>query len=313
VTAPGRAPHVFAAALCLGLAVSNVVRGSWPAAAAAGAFACGAIAAGGDRRLICAALVLLAWWWGSERLQSLDRSVLLGRVDTSERARIVVTAPPRKARFELRVPGQVRRFGRLRLRESVLLELPPGRAPPQGAILEAVATVRRPRPAKDGFDERTWLRRHGIHVVLRADRWRLVGRRGGLGGLADRLRAGLAGTIAPGLRGDRRGIVEGVVLGDEQALSEGLRDRFRASGLYHLLSVAQVSSEVVAPRRVLRSTTRTQPRVGTAAGRGHRPGHLEGAPTVYVRSTQDASAGARSARSKGEGERRRRRGRAGYT
>jgi competence protein ComEC len=241
-------PHLFAASLCVGLAASNIARGPWPAvAAAAGAVACWSLAASTERRWwLCAALVLLAWWWGSARLQALDRSVLLARVDTSERARVVVTAPARRSRFELRVPGQVRRFGRLRLREAVLLELPPGRAPPQGAILEAVATVRLPRAAKGGFDERTWLRRRGVHVVLRADRWRLMGRRGGLGGMADRLRAALAGSIAPGLHGDRRGIVEGVVLGDEQALSEGLRQRFRASGLYHLLAVSGQNVVLVA-------------------------------------------------------------------
>jgi competence protein ComEC len=241
MSAPRSSPHLLAASLCVGLAASNLERSPWLGVpGVAGAVACAAIAATGERRLwlLCSALVLLAWWWGSARLQALDRSVLLARVDTSERALVVVTAPARRSRFELRVPGQVRRFGRLRLRESVLLELPPGRAPPQGAVLEAVTTVRPPRPAKNGFDERTYLRRHGVHVVLRADRWRTVGRRGGLGGVADRLRSSLAGSIAPGLHGDRRGIVEGVVLGDEQALSEGLRQRFRASGLYHLLAVS---------------------------------------------------------------------------
>ena len=249
MSTPRASPHLLAASLCLGLAASNLARGAWPGVAVlAGVVACGAFAATGERRLwlLCSALVLLAWWWGSARLEALDRSVLLARVDTSERALVVVTAPARRSRFELRVPGQVRRFGRLRLRESVLLELPPGRAPPQGAVLEAVTTVRLPRPTKNGFDERTYLRRHGIHVVLRADRWRMVGRRGGLGGVADRLRAGLAGSIAPGLHGDRRGIVEGVVLGDEQALSDGLRQRFRASGLYHLLAVSGQNVVLVA-------------------------------------------------------------------
>jgi competence protein ComEC len=195
---------------------------------------------------VLAAFVLAGWWWGSARLDALDRSVLLARVDTSERTVLAVTAPARRSRFELRVPAQVRLFGRLRFREAVLLELPLGRSPPQGALIETVATVRLPRPPKDGFHETTWLKHHGVHVVLRADRWRMIGRRGGLGGVADRLRALLTHSIAPGLRGDRRGIVEGVVLGDEQSLSDGLRQRFRASGLYHLLAVSGQNVVLVA-------------------------------------------------------------------
>jgi competence protein ComEC len=242
-------PHCFVASLCVGIAAANLARSSWPEVLAAGGIvALAALAAAEETRpwVICAVLALAGWWWGSARLQALDRSVLLARVDTAERSIVVVTGPVRRTRFELRVPGQVRRFGRLRLRESVLLELPRGRAPPQGGILEAVTTVRLPRPAEHGFDERTWLRRHGVHVVLRADRWRLVGRRDGLNGLADRLRAWLGGSVAPGLHGERRGIVEGVVLGDEQALSEELRGRFRASGLYHLLAVSGQNVVLVA-------------------------------------------------------------------
>ena len=106
--------------------------------------------------------------------------------------------------------------------------------------------MRLPRPAKNGFDETTWLRHHGVHVVLHGDSWRLVGRRGGIGGIADSLRAALAGSIAPGLEGDRRGIVEGVVLGDEQSLPAGLRQDFRASGLYHLLAVSGQNVVLVA-------------------------------------------------------------------
>jgi competence protein ComEC len=242
-------PHRFAASLCLGIAAANLARASLTGLATlAGVLAVVAVALPEATRpwLLCGALALCGWCWGGARLDALDRSVLLARVETSERSLLVVTGPARRTRFELRVPAQVRRFGRLGFRESVLLELPPGRAPPQGAVLEAVTTVRRPRPAKDGFDEGTWLRRHGVHVVLRADRWRVVGHRGGLGGAADRLRAWLAGSIAPGLQGERRGIVEGVVLGDEQALSENLRQRFRASGLYHLLAVSGQNVALVA-------------------------------------------------------------------
>ncbi|MFL5923098.1 MAG: ComEC/Rec2 family competence protein [Gaiellaceae bacterium] len=242
-------PHRYAAAVCLGLGAANLARGSTLVALGlATILVAGAVATAGDHRaaLLVAALLFVGWWWGSARLDALDRSELLARVDTSERTVLTVTAPPRRSRFDLRVPAQVRRFGTLRFREAVLLELPLGRSPPQGALIETVATVRLPRPAQNGFDETTWLRRRGIHVVLHADRWRLVGRRGGIGGIADRLRGGLAGSIAPGLRGERRGIVEGVVLGDEQSLPLGLRQDFRASGLYHLLAVSGQNVVLVA-------------------------------------------------------------------
>ena len=247
MNALGRSPHKYAAALCLGLAGANLIRGSTPVALC---LCAGLALAIPDREarpvLLLAALAVLGWWWGSARLDALDRSVLLAHVDTSERSVLAVTGPTRHSKFQLRVPGQIRRFGRLRFREAVLLELPLGRSPPQGALIESVVTVRRPKPAKNGFDETTWLRRHGVHVVLRADRWRQIGRRGGVGGIADRLRRALAGSIAPGLHGERRGIVEGVVLGDEQSLSDELRQRFRASGLYHLLAVSGQNVVLVA-------------------------------------------------------------------
>jgi competence protein ComEC len=249
-----RIPHLVVAALCLGIAIANAGRIPLFGAVVAEALLVAAatkLDPGSRPAALAAAFLVMGWWWGSARLDVLDRSILLSRVDTAERALLVTTGPARSSRFELRVPARVRRFGRLRFRESVLLELPLGRAPPQGSLLEAITTVRLPRPPRDGFDERTWLRRQGVHVVLRADRWRLVGRRGGLAGIGDRLRTVLAGSIARGLHGTRRGVVQGVVLGDEQAIPEGLRDRFRASGLYHLLAVSGQNVALVAAGALL--------------------------------------------------------------
>jgi competence protein ComEC len=82
--------------------------------------------------------------------------------------------------------------------------------------------------------------------VLRGDRWRVVGRRGGFGSVADRLRERLARSVVIGLHGERRGILVGVVLGDDGGLSDELRQRFRASGLYHLLAVSGQNVALVA-------------------------------------------------------------------
>jgi competence protein ComEC len=241
-------PHVLLGALCIGVAAANFVRWAWIGAPLM-AVGLGLAAAADDEwrfPLFAAALALAGLWWGSVRLEAIDRSVLAPRIGTSERSIVVTTAPARRARFDLRVQARVRRFGSLAADEPILLELPPGRAPPQGAVLEVLGTLVEPRGARPGFDERTWLRRHGVHAVLHGDRWRQIGRRGGLGGLADRLHAWLGRSLAGRLTGERRAVLEGVVLGEDEGLSDNLRADFRASGLYHLLAVSGQNVALVA-------------------------------------------------------------------
>jgi predicted membrane metal-binding protein len=232
-----RAPHALLAALCLGLAAANAARLTSPRLAAGAVCAAGVAAFARRPVLLAVALACAGWWWGSVRLAALDRSVLTSALGTSERARLEVTAPARPSRYRVRVPVLVRRFGVRRVREAALLELPPGRAPPQGAILSAIVTIQQPRGPDHGFDERTWLRRKGVHVVLHANRWHAVASRHGLAAVADRLRARVERSLSRGASGEREAVLVGVVLGDDQAVGESLRDRFRASGLYHLLRV----------------------------------------------------------------------------
>jgi competence protein ComEC len=129
----------------------------------------------------------------------------------------------------------------------VLLELPPERAPPQGAVLELRARPVAPRGPETGFDERGWLARRGVHVVLRGDDgWRIVGRRGGIGGVGDRLRAHVEATLARGTTGERRRLLSGIVLGEDSGIDRELRDAFQASGLQHLLAVSGQNVAIVA-------------------------------------------------------------------
>jgi competence protein ComEC len=236
------APHLLAAALCVGLAGSLAARAgdAWMLALAVAA-AITSVAADNDRLRIGALALALATgglWWGSVRLEAIDHSVLVPRVGEVGPALVEITGPTRRTPFSLRAPARVRRFRGVQLAEAILLELPLGRAPPQGALIESVIELRHPRGPRDGFDERALLRRRGVHVIARGRSWREVGRRGGIGGVADRIHHGLAGAIAPGLTGERRAVLVGLVLGEEEGLGEGLRDRFRASGLYHLLAVS---------------------------------------------------------------------------
>lgn len=184
------------------------------------------------------ALAVLGLGWGSVRMEALRQSPLSAELGEVGRAELVTVAPARTSQWATRVIAVARSFRGESLRERVLLVLPSGRSPPRGALIEATVQVAEPRPATKGFDERAWLDRQSIHVVLDASSWREVGRRGGVGGFGDRLRKRIEGAVDRGTDGVRRGIVLGVVLGEDEGLPDDVQDDFRASGLYHLLAVS---------------------------------------------------------------------------
>lgn len=258
-------PHLLALAFCAGLAGALVWRPSGaPVIVAAAGIAVVAVAAPGARVILLAgALAGTGWWWGSARLAALDRSVLTAEIGEAALLRVEVTGPSRRGEFDVRAPVRVRRLEETVLDERAQLELPASeRAPPQGALIELVARIVAPERGEGGsFDEEAYLRRHGMHVVLRADGYRVVGRRRGIAGAGDRLRAALAGSIAPGLEGERAALVAGIVLGEDEGLDDQLRDRFRASGLYHLLAVSGQNVAYVVAGVLLLAWTAGLPRL----------------------------------------------------
>src|SRR5207244_3851829 len=131
----GHTSTLLAAFLCLGLATANLARVE-SAVVPAAALLAGMFGASRKPRrvgLLAVALALAGWWWGSARLDALDYSSLTGRLETAGRARAIVTGPARRGKYDVRAPGVVTRFAGQALREPVLLKLPLGRAPPQGA------------------------------------------------------------------------------------------------------------------------------------------------------------------------------------
>ncbi|HEY3205483.1 MAG TPA: hypothetical protein VGJ58_00895, partial [Gaiellaceae bacterium] len=83
-------PHSLLGALCLGIALANVIRLPTEAALA-GLGVAGALAVAASWRGIAAATCLLAlggWWWGSARLERLDHSILRSQVGRAERAQV---------------------------------------------------------------------------------------------------------------------------------------------------------------------------------------------------------------------------------
>ncbi len=235
-------PALLVVSSCVGIALANWIRVPVAVLLALGvAFVALALreTAGGRRLVFAASALLIAGlWWGGLRTGALEESVLGSHLGETASARVVVTGPARRSEFSLRVPARVVRFGTAALAERVLLQLPPERAPPQGSVLELRARPVAPRGPETGFDERGWLARQGVHVVLQGRDARIVGRRGGIGGVADRLRAHVERTLASGTNGERRAVLVGIVLGEDEGLTTELRDSFRASGLLHLLAVS---------------------------------------------------------------------------
>jgi competence protein ComEC len=242
-------PALLAGSACGGLALSNwlpVRPDHWvsPLGVSVVGLTLGGLLwlgfAEGPSRVAVLALVLAAvgLWWGSLRLEAMARSPLSAEVGSYARAELVVVGPARRTEWAVRVPAEVHEFDGRRLRERVLLVLPVGRSPPRGAILDAAVRVLEPRPAEGGFDEKAWLARQGIHVVVRASSWRQIGRRGGVAGIGDRLRDRIESAVGRGTSGVRRTLVLGVVLGEDEGLPRKVRDDFTASGLAHLLAVS---------------------------------------------------------------------------
>jgi competence protein ComEC len=245
-----RWPTLLVASICCGLALGSEARPDARSAllASGGLLGLSLVQRDATVRLAALAAVLLCAGlaFGSLRADALDASVLAARVGEASRASVVVTGPARRTPFSLRLPVEVRAFGAVTLRERALLELPRGRAPPRGAVLEIVrARLVAPRGPETGFDERGWLARRGIHVVLEAQAARVVGRRGGIGGVADRLRAHIESTLARSARGERLALLRGFVLGDDSLLEDDLRDAFRSSGLAHMTAVSGQNVAIV--------------------------------------------------------------------
>ena len=209
---------------------------------------------------------------GPLRLEAIDRSPLTAEIGRAAVARVVVTGPARRTQYAIRLPARVERFAGRDVREPVLLQLPVGRSPPQGAVLRLPVFVTEPRTSETASTRERGSGRHGVHVVLKGRAPEIVGRRGGLGGVADRLRSAIGTALASGVSGERRAVLLGIVLGEDEGLDRPLRDAFRASGLYHLLAVSGQNVALVAGGVLARGVAARDPAHGGPGGcpRGHR-------------------------------------------
>ncbi|HWI06142.1 MAG TPA: ComEC/Rec2 family competence protein [Solirubrobacteraceae bacterium] len=162
------------------------------------------------------------------RLAALDRSAL-ARGELADR--VTLLEHPRTRAFGTRVAA-------VRLRgERVLLKAParvrwPARSAP-GAVLQVAGRLA-PLDAREAHE-----RRRGAHAVLLAGAVQATrDRRGGLSGALDAVRARSERSLAGGLPPPQGGLARGMVLGQDAALADDVREDFRATGLAHLVAAS---------------------------------------------------------------------------
>jgi competence protein ComEC len=229
----GRHPrHVLLGALAAGLLAGP----RWPPAVPALALAALALAPQPAVALGSVAMLLGGAAVADARLAALDRSALAPLLQREIEIRATVLDHPRMRPFSTRVapvrllsrPG---RGERVLLRAAARVRWPPTTAP--GA--EIVVSGRlAPLGAHDAHE-----RRRNAHAVLRATAIRATGRRRGgiLGGL-DAVRARTERAITAGVPSPQGALARGMVLGQDGALTDAVREDFRATGLSHLVAAS---------------------------------------------------------------------------
>ncbi len=246
--APGATAAAPAALTAPSALATLAAAASAPATVAAAATVLALMCACRAARLgvLSAALVMGGSAIGDARLRAIDRPgalVVDGRtVDVSAH----LLTPPRPSAFgasaEVRVAGGRLEGARLLLRVPQWSELPADVR--IGDELRLRGRLRRidaarARPSDGSFDFAAHLRRRGIAGELLLDRARATGRhRGGVVHALDLMRERAQRAVAAGLPAAEAALARGMVLGQDEAIAEGVREDFRASGLAHLLAVS---------------------------------------------------------------------------
>ena len=223
--------------------------------------------AGADALLLCAALVLAAGAvlrsealgavlaalviagaaFGAVRLDALDRPGERLTDGAPVTGRVVLLERPRRSAFGSRaaveVMGGPAAGVHMQARAHQYLRWPAGLRPGaelrvRGRFTPVAAVSRRPR-GKGGFDAGAYLRSRGLAGELRLDGLTAAGAsRGGMPGAIDAMRTRAERAIDRGLPRSEAALLRGMVLGQDEAIDEDVRDSFRASGLAHILAVS---------------------------------------------------------------------------
>jgi competence protein ComEC len=180
--------------------------------------------------LAVAAALLVGALVADARLAVLDRTALAGRLGHAASVRVWLLEPARPRPFGGRTA--VVRLGheRVLVRTSARVRWPAVRT---GQEVAADGVLQALRPAD------AWLRPRNVHAVLNADRLAPTGRsRTGVAGALDRVRERAQEALRRGLPPPQAALLRGMVLGQDEALSERTRTDFQAAGLSHLVAAS---------------------------------------------------------------------------
>ncbi len=183
------------------------------------------------RPAACAAAscLVLGSLWSVHGIAALAADPLRTQIGHVEHARLVVQGQPR--------PGPFGSAAVARL-DGHPVELRARSPLQQGAIVEVDGSLAPVPPSAGDFDRRAWLARQGVHETLTARSLAVIGLRGGVQGVLDRLRRGAHAALRAGGDDESSRIAAGVALGGTAALDDRTVEEFRASGLAHLLAVS---------------------------------------------------------------------------
>lgn len=234
--------HVVLAGIVVGLLASAAP--PWLVALGAA----GAAVAGGTPVVasLAALGVMAGAAWGHERLERADESFLSQATGTVLTGRVVVLEPPRRPKsggssFRGRwLDGPARG-------ESAVIRMPSPYRTASGDFGSVAASApfvpgavlkltRRTEPLAEW---EAFQRRRGAHAAIEASIARVTDeRRGGLAGALDRARDRSRVGLSSSAPSEEGALLRGMVIGEDDAVSEETRQDFRDSGLAHLLAVS---------------------------------------------------------------------------
>ena len=167
---------------------------------------------------------------GAERLDQIRTGALVGPEGSEIEIAGFLTDPPRRSSDGWRLFISTDR-GRVAVTSG---RLPAGGPISTGDRISTTGTLRDPPEWLSGY-----LDRQGISMVLEARSVRSVpGRRGWPAGWIDSIRTRAETALGFGIGDAESALARGFVLGQDQSIEPEVVDRFRASGLAHLLAVS---------------------------------------------------------------------------